>query len=457
MDALSTVDRVGPDDLELVDPRTLEPHPENPRIHDDPLIQQSMRDHGVIDVCVVQRSRRRILGGHGRWENAIALAAAHVPTLWVDCDDDEAEEILLVLNRAADNATYDNPRLSKVLSRIKDSGRDVRRAGWDDSALRRFVARVSKQAEREIEEDAPPAKPKRRTKPGDLWLMGPHRLLCGDARDETHWAQLLDGARPTLVFSSPPYADRRTYDDETEFRPIPPDEYVEWFMPIAAIIAGMLTADGSWCLNIKEGSTDGARERYVLDLVVAHLDSGWRYVDEYVWPRPAFPIDPKTVQRFKNGWEPVFHFTRGPGHKFRPDDVRVESDSTFTYDADEPMQGSSDSGFLGVGRGNKSAGLAFPSNVLPHFGVAATGTEHPAAFPIGLPAWFIRSHTDEGDLVVDPFAGAASTIIAAHELGRVGCGLELSPFYCDQALTRWQRRTGEKPVLERTGRAVSFA
>lgn len=455
MTAETLIDRVGDDDLELVAIDTLEPHPENPRLHDDPTIQQSMRDHGVIDVCVVQRSRRRILGGHGRWENAIEVGATRVPVLWVDCDDDEAEEIMLVLNHAADKATYNNPALAKLLSRIADSGRSVQRAGWDETSLRRFVARVRAAEPAEPDDEPePPAKIKRVTKPGDLWEMGDHRLLCGDARAVESYEIVLGGRRAQLVFSSPPYADRRTYDDTTEFRPIAPDEYVEWFVPVREHVRAVLADDGSWCLNIKEASDDGQRERYVLDLVVDHLNAGWRYVDEYVWPRPAFPFDPKSARRFKNGWEPVFHLAISAEHKFRPDSVMVPSDSTFTYDPEQQMQGSSATGFLGVGRGNKVPGMAYPSNVLQHFGVAATGTAHPAAFPVALPAWFVQCLTDVGDVVLDPFSGAASTIMAAHDHGRVGCGIELSPLYCDQALTRWQQRTGEKPT--RNGRKVNF-
>ena len=138
----SIIDRVRDEDLELVDPGTLEPHPDNPRVHDDAGIRASIENHGVIDVCIVQRSRRRILGGHGRWENAVAAGAPRLPVLWVDCDDAEAEEILLVLNRTADKASYDNQALARVLSRIADSGRPVERAGWDSDSLRRFVERI---------------------------------------------------------------------------------------------------------------------------------------------------------------------------------------------------------------------------------------------------------------------------------------------------------------------------
>lgn len=134
------VDRVTADDLEIVDPATLEPHPDNPRVHDDATIGASIEAHGVIDVCVVQRSRRRILGGNGRWENATARGALGMPVLWVDCDDDEAEEIMLVLNAAADRAAYDPGSLVSVLERIRASGRPLAPTGYDDTRFHDLVA-----------------------------------------------------------------------------------------------------------------------------------------------------------------------------------------------------------------------------------------------------------------------------------------------------------------------------
>jgi ParB-like chromosome segregation protein Spo0J len=141
------LNRVTEDDLELVDPTTLQPHPDNPRVHDDAVIQSSMKDHGIIDVCVVQREGRRLLSGHGRWENALTLGADTVPVLWVDCDDAEAEEIMLVLNRAADRASYDSRGLAAILARVRDSGREVSRTGWSDDDLAQFVARITKRDE----------------------------------------------------------------------------------------------------------------------------------------------------------------------------------------------------------------------------------------------------------------------------------------------------------------------
>jgi hypothetical protein len=150
------------------------------------------------------------------------------------------------------------------------------------------------------------------------------------------------------------------------------------------------------------------------------------------------------------------HFTLNPHHKFRPEAVMVDGDGAFTYDPERKLQGNQTTGFIGVGRDGAKPGKVFPSNVLPNFGVAASGTEHSAAFPVKLPEWFVRAFTDEGDRVYDPFGGSGTTIIAAHRNNRVGLSMELSERYCDVICERWQRTTGEQPVLERTGEPHDF-
>jgi len=102
-----------------------------------------------------------------------------------------------------------------------------------------------------------------------------------------------------------------------------------------------------------------------------------------------------------------------------------------------------------------AAGMAYPGNRLPTFQSAALG--HPAAYPVGLPEFFIKAYSDEGDVVYDPFMGSGSTLIAAEKNGRIACGLELSPKYVDLIICRWQEFTGQTATLESTGKPfISF-
>ena len=100
--------------------------------------------------------------------------------------------------------------------------------------------------------------------------QGKHRLVCGDCRDSGTVVRLLDGAKVNVAITSPPYASQREYDQASGFTPIPPDEYVAWYRDVAAVIESVLSADGSYFLNIKEHSEEGERSLYVKDLVIAH-------------------------------------------------------------------------------------------------------------------------------------------------------------------------------------------
>lgn len=220
-------------------------------------------------------------------------------------------------------------------------------------------------------------------------------------------------------------------------------------------------------MNIKAGHDGLDMETYVLDLVLAHRRRwGFHFATEFCWERNGVPGTPR--RRFKNQFEPVYQFTLGEW-KHRPDAVRLASANVPVYDPDNNIVHERHQGIPGAmgfkaRRDNRSTsnmdgmqgtgadvgsytreGLAYPGNRLPTFAGSHEATGHAAAFPVGLPAWFIRAYTDAGDRVLDPFCGSGSTILAAHETGRLGLGIELSPRYCDVILERFERHTGTRP------------
>lgn len=297
------------------------------------------------------------------------------------------------------------------------------------------------------------------TKAGDVWVLGDHRLICGDCRVADDVRDVLHGNQIAVAITSPPYASQRKYDESTEFKPTRIDEYVEWFDAVQANIVEHLAEDGSWFLNIKEHCEDGERVLYVKDLTLAHVrEWGWRFVDEFVWVHCGTPRS--VTQRFKNAFEPVFHFTRGR-HKFRPDAVRHATDrqprgfkkngKIGSNSSDQPQQGRSMIEMQGSGGSNLGAefeaslgaGFAYPSNCLS-LGFNREALGHPAAFPITLPEFFLKAYSDAGDLTFDPFLGSGSTLIAAEQTGRRCAGVEISPAYCDVVVRRWENLTGRK-------------
>lgn len=285
-------------------------------------------------------------------------------------------------------------------------------------------------------------------------------VICGDARDGERIKSFLAGRKVNVVITSPPYASQRAYDPSSGFVPIAPEKYVEWYKDIQSVLADILAPDGSYFLNIKEHAEDGQRSLYVKDLTLAHVRQwGWRFVDEFCWRKTDNGVPGGWGNRFKNAWEPVFHFCRQQQIKFRPQSVSHESEDCFDYSPNNPKSNSG-SGLLGIGaRGaaadggkNQSAwqrsrnslsddsdgrhtGLARPSNVIEVKSESSQGS-HSAPFPRALVEFFIKAFTDPCDVVFDPFGGSGTTVAAAVALGRSGICTEISPAYCDVIVRR---------------------
>ncbi len=295
---------------------------------------------------------------------------------------------------------------------------------------------------------------------GQMWQLGDHRLICGDCTDAAVVARVMGGDKINIAFTSPPYAEQRDYDDSSGFKPIPPSEYVQWFLPVSANVKRHLAHDGSWFVNIKPAAKDLDTELYVFDLVLTHVrEWGWHFVTEFCWERNGIPK--QVVRRFKNQFEPVYQFSID-NFKIRPDAVRHKSDnvpkargkgagntSWAKHQGGESifMSGMQwTPGFEWFGD-NVGVGMAYPGNRLPTFASTHEATGHAAAFPVGLPQWFVNAYTDIGDVIYDPFMGSGSTLIAAENTQRKARGCELSPLYSAIILERWATSTGKTPVL----------
>lgn len=479
-------------------PRLLDArNPRNAKGHDVPKLRASLERYGFTLPVLVDDRTGWILAGHGRVTALQQLyedghtAPDRVPTVddvWyvpvirgVDMDDDdEALAYLADDNELTMAGGWDRGKLADTLQHLAQAQRMpvTMDQGYLDGLLASFT-HTDDQTDRDpgpplIAWDEEPT-----TRRGDVWQVGDHRIMCGDSRDADDVARLLGGDYVAVAFTSPPYAQQRDYDETSGFVPIPDDEYVDWFRPVAALVAEHLAADGSWFVNIKPHSDGLDTSLYVLDLVAAHARQwGWHWATEFCWERQGVPRS--AVRRFKNQYEPIYQFTRGEW-KFRPDNVRHASDNVpkaagpgvgdtswkGAHGNRGPMFGADKIRLHGTTDANSDAqgrnwqpgdvltpGLAYPGNRLPTFTQTHEATGHSAAFPVGLPSFFVRAYSDPGDVVYDPFGGSGSTVLAAHENGRVGRAMELSRYYVDAALARIQRDTGMVPV--RDGVAVSF-
>lgn len=432
----------------------------NPKRHDIPAIMRSMALNGFGEAPMLDERTQRLVAGHGRLEALVGLRLAKkeppkgvvekgkdwlVPIQrgWASKNDAEAKAYLVASNRTTELGGWDDSELSEMLSDIaKDGAETLAAAGYDGAELEKMLS----DANPAEPDEAPTVPEKSWVKTGDMFQLGEHRLLCGDCRSDADVARLFGDKRANVAFTSPPYASQRKYDETSAFKPIRPDAFVAWFDAVSACVLGFLAEDGSWFVNIKEHCDDGQRSLYVKDLVVHHVrDLKWRLVDELCWRNTKNGVPGGWPNRFKNAWEPVFHFSRSMKIKFNPEAVSSTSDAVFDY---SPSNNKSVSGSGLLGQDKESgfrSGLARPSNVLEIPAESSSG-EHSAPFPVALPSFFIKAFSDLGDVIYDPFMGSGTTLIAAEMSGRIALGCEISPAYSQCIIERWEKFTGKKHV-----------
>lgn len=449
--------------IELWPVEKLTPFARNARTHSSEQVAQiaaSIAEFG-FNAPILVDSSAGIIAGHGRLLAARKLGLTEVPVIVLDhLTETQKRAYILADNRIAENAGWDEGLLRQELEALQADNVALDLLGFGDDDLAALFPREEQpQASGAPEEEIPEAPIVAVTQPGDLWQIGPHRLICGDCRDLAGVKKLFEGVKAAVAVTSPPYATQREYDPSSGFRPVPPDEYVAWYRAVAAGIESVLEPDGSYLLNIKEHAEDGQRSLYVKDLTLAHVRQwGWRFVDEFCWRKTDNGVPGGWGNRFKNAWEPVFHFCRQAQIKFRPKAVGHVSEDCFDYSPDNPKS-TSGSGLLGTGaRGNAAGqpgaddedgrftGIARPSNVIEVKSESSQGS-HSAPFPRALVEFFINAFSDAGDIVFDPFLGSGTTMAAAALLERVGYGIEISPAYCDVILRRIEHLTGIESVL----------
>ena len=450
----------------------LVPFARNARTHSDEQVAQiaaSIAAFGFNNPVLVD-TNAGIIAGHGRFLAARKLGLDEIPVVVLDhLSETQKRAYILADNRIGENAGWVEDVLAAELGELQTADWRLDLLGFSEEELARLLAETEPVAEvpAEVEEDIPEAPVEPVTRPGDIWLVGKHRLICGDCRDFRAIARMFDGVKANVVITSPPYATQREYDPESGFKPVPPEEYSDWFRDVAANIAAILAPDGSYLLNIKEHAGDGERSLYVKDLVIAHRRQwGWRFVDEFCWRKTDNGVPGGWGNRFKNAWEPVFHFCRQPEIKFRPKAVGHVSEDCFDYSPNNPKS-TSGSGLLGTGARGAAAGqpeaadedgrftgIARPSNVVEVKSESGQGS-HSAPFPRALVEFFVKAFSDAGDIVFDPFLGSGTTMAAAQVLDRTGYGMEISPAYCDVILRRMANLAGTEPVLAETGEQMA--
>lgn len=240
-----------------------------------------------------------------------------------------------------------------------------------------------------------------------------------------------------LIFTSPPYADRRA----NTYGGVKPGDYVDWFLPKAEQFLRVLKPTGTFILNIKERVVNGERHTYVIELILKMREQGWLWTEEFMWHKKnSYPG--KWPNRFRDSWERLLQFNKHRNFRMYQETVMVpvgdwakkrlnnlsETDQKRDESKAESGFGKNVSNWVGRDK-------VYPTNVI-HLATECSNRNHSAAFPENLPMWFIKLFTQADDMVLDPFIGSGTTAVAAKQLKRNYIGIDTNAEYCRQARKR---------------------
>jgi DNA modification methylase len=409
----------------------LKPYAGNARVHSRKQIRQiaeSIKRFGFNNPVLVSDDGQ-IVAGHGRVEAARLLGMTTVPTLALShLSEAERRAYVLADNKLALNAGWDREILAIELQGLIDLDFEVTLTGFSLAEIDFSLddASDSDPEGRDDPDDAlPPASGVATSRRGDVWLLGRHRLICGDARELADYGKLLGDERADLVFTDPPYnvpvkrhvtAGGRSRHREFA---LASGEMTE------AQFTGFLTKALSATASVMR---DGA---------IAFVCMDWRHMGELLAAgRVAFTEMKNLI---------VWNKTVGGMGKF----YRSKHELIFVFKAGT---GEHTNSFELGGTGRSRA------NVWDYPGINSTSANrssdlamHPTVKPVALVADAIRDCSKRGQIVLDAFGGSGSTLIAAEKTGRLARLLEIDPLYCDTIIRRWEILTGKRATLSASG------
>jgi DNA modification methylase len=388
------------------------PYARNPRTHSDAQVAQiagSIREFGWTNPVLVDGANG-IIAGHGRVLAARKLGLERVPVIEL-AHMTEAQKRAYVLadNQLALNAGWDEALLRLELADLSELGFDLGLIGFGEGELERLLAGESRTGLTE-DDDAPALPEQAITRPADVWMMGEHRLLCGDATVLADVERVLDGRLADMTFTDPPYNVDYGASAKDKLRgnkrKILNDNLgggFEAFLHDACANILRVTKGAVYvCMS--------SSELHILQR--AFVSAGGKWSTFVIWAKSHFTLGRADYQRM---FEPIL-YGWPQGH-------------------DRFWCGARDQGDVW------------------HFDKPARNELHPTMKPVALVERAVRNSSKSRDIVLDPFGGSGSTLIACEKAGRQARLVELDRKYCDVIVQRWQAWTGEVATLQGDGRS----
>jgi DNA modification methylase len=392
----------------------LRPYERNPRTHSEAQVDQiaaSMVEFGWTNPILIDENAG-ILAGHGRLLAARKLGLTEVPVIRFEhLSEAQKRAYLIADNQLALQAGWSEELLAAELAWLRDESFDLDLVGFDATELERLLALADSEPESDGAEDEVPEPPEEPvSKPGDLWVLGSHRLLCGDATVLADIERVLGGQLADMCFTDSPYnvdyANSPKDKLRGKHRPILNDNLgsdFEAFLYDSCInVLSVTKGPLYWCMSSSELHT----------LQRAFAAAGGHWSTFIVWAKHTFTLGRADYQR---QYEPILYgWKEGSDHYWCG--ARDQGDVWF-------------------------------------FDKPARNDLHPTMKPVALVERAIRNSSKSRDIVLDPFGGSGSTLIACEKTGRQARLIELDPKYVDTMVLRWQSYNGGAAVLDEDGRS----
>ncbi len=399
-----------PDAIEQWPLDRLKPYVRNAKMHGADQVAKiaaSMAEFGWTVPCLVADDGE-LIAGHGRVLAAEQLGLKEAPVIVLGhLSDEQRRAYRIADNKLTELGEWNEVVLSEELQLLASEDFDLPLIGFDDGELDALLSGLDDETDTDGEDDIPEPPEDPVSRPGDLWVLGNHRLLCGDATVATDVERVLDGAKANLCFCDPPYnvdyAGGAGAEQAGKGRRIKNDALGDAFGQFLCDACVLINTHTNGAVYICMSSSE------LHTLQAAFTKAGGHWSTFVIWAKNRFTLGRSDYQR---QYEPIL-YGWPEGVKRRWCGARDQGD---VWNINRP----------------------------------AKNDLHPTMKPVSLVERAIHNSSRKGDLVFDPFGGSGTTLIAAETTGRVCHGIELNPAYVDVAVERWQLFTGQTAMLDGT-------
>jgi DNA modification methylase len=381
---------------------------------------RSVEEFGYVEPVIWNKRTGNIVGGHQRFKILRQLGYTEIQCVVLDIDDQREKALNVALNKIG--GEFDTELLSNLLRELDESGFDVRLTGFEDDEISKLFASTGNpsggvseddfDAEKEAEKITDPI-----TKPGDMWLIGGHRLLCGDSTNQSDTAKLMGGRKAAMVFTDPPWNvdyggnshpnwksrsimnDNMTNAEFHQFLVKTCNSMASVCEPGAMIYLVMSAKEWGSCMSALE-------------------ETGFHWSSTIIWSKDTHVLSRKD---YNTQYEPIWYGWLGNDKRRCPLEDHKQSD---VWQIDRPKK----------------------------------SEEHPTMKPIALAGRAIENSSHENDVVLDLFGGSGTTLLASEQLSRTAHLMELDPKYCDVIITRYIKfkQSDDNVFLVRNGEKMHY-